>query len=171
MAELNQHDVESSKAQPSGAGRKSACCGMDMDYVRSINGILKGNQIGWTCLAFIMSWFCGLAALSILFAIAMCFGLVLTIVIFVAFAFSLKSKKIDFYLADFLVSIVATVVYFALSLPMLILSGGAPLFILAGIFGFLALAGFFVNILFSFKRWRSSGTRAASDNQPYDTNQ
>ncbi|XP_022094542.1 CKLF-like MARVEL transmembrane domain-containing protein 4 [Acanthaster planci] len=170
MADLNKHDMGSSQEQD-GSGRNRKC-GMDMSYVRSINGALKGNQIGWTFVAFILSCVCGPSILCILFDIILAISLILTVTIFVVFAFTLEKKisRINFYLTDFLNSIISVVVYFVFSLLMIILSGTAPVMIAAGVFGFLAVAGYFGNIWYSFKRWRSSRSRTSGNHQPYDPN-
>lgn len=140
-------------------------CGLDMSYVKSINGILKGKQIGWTLIAFILACVVGGGVAIVFFIIATLGALVCTIAIWFMFATHMYKKvtKLNWFLSDLVVSVCSTVLLFCIGIPVVISVN--PVAIAAGVFGFLGMASYAVGCWYSFKRWRESTKRQSSDSQ------
>ncbi|XP_038070249.1 CKLF-like MARVEL transmembrane domain-containing protein 7 [Patiria miniata] len=163
----DQETVESGGGS-SGAERK---CGMDMGYVKSINGVLKAKMMGWSLIAFILCLVSGVSIANIFFGVVIFCGLFLSIGLFIVFAYS-KDKditRINIYLFDFLVSILGTIAYFIVCLAS-VFNIAQPAMIAAAIFGFIAMLSFGASIWFNFQRWRQLKPRPPTSNQSYDAN-
>eukprot|EP00057_Strongylocentrotus_purpuratus_P000464 XP_001176938.1 PREDICTED: CKLF-like MARVEL transmembrane domain-containing protein 4 isoform X1 [Strongylocentrotus purpuratus] len=141
-------------------------CGLDMSYVKSINGILKAKQIGWSLLAFTLACIEGSGISIVFFIIATLCGWTTTFVIWFMFSSHTYKKvtRINWFLADLVVSLAACVLYVCIGIPVII-SPFCPLCIAAAVFGFIAVASYGLGLWYSFKRWRESKNRQSSDSQ------
>ncbi|XP_022094473.1 CKLF-like MARVEL transmembrane domain-containing protein 7 [Acanthaster planci] len=154
-----------------GDGQTERKCGMDMSYVKSINGVLKAKMMGWSLIAFILCIAAGPSITSIFFGVVIFCGLFLSVGLFIVFAFSKDRNitRINIYLFDFLVSVIGTIAYFIVCMAS-VFNILEPPMIAAAIFGFIAMVSFGASIWFNFKRWREFKPRASGTNETYDTN-
>ncbi|XP_072013292.1 uncharacterized protein [Amphiura filiformis] len=133
-------------------------CGLDMTYVRSRNGALKGSQLGWSFLAFfLMCIQMGISIGKVFFALFIFPTMLCVIVLFFAFATQLYEKKpqVPWFQADVGISAGATVVYPIMAI--IIITTGRPLLIASGIFAIVAAGlGFAPGTYYSYQRYRES---------------
>ncbi|XP_041454753.1 uncharacterized protein LOC129270994 [Lytechinus pictus] len=131
-------------------------CGLDMTYVKSINGILKAKQIGWSLLAFTLACIVGNGVAIVFFIIATLCGWTMTFVIWFMFASHTYKKvtRVNWFIADLLVSLGACVLYVAIGIPVLI-SPFSPVSIAAGVFGIIAALSYAVGSWSAFRAYRS----------------
>ncbi|XP_011673682.1 uncharacterized protein LOC752781 isoform X2 [Strongylocentrotus purpuratus] len=131
-------------------------CGLDMSYVKSINGILKAKQIGWSLLAFTLACIEGSGISIVFFIIATLCGWTTTFVIWFMFSSHTYKKvtRINWFLADLVVSLAACVLYVCIGIPVII-SPFCPLCIAAAVFGFIAAFSYGIGFWQAYRTYRS----------------
>ncbi|XP_033625873.1 uncharacterized protein LOC117289054 [Asterias rubens] len=165
MADMGAQEVGGASSGTESSERK---CGMEMSYVKTLNGLLMAKKIGWSLIAFFLCIFSGVSVTSILFGVVVFSGLMLCIMLFFVFAFG-KAKqitRINVYKFDFIVSFLGTIAYFIVSLWGLFSFN--PVLIAACVFGFIAMLSFGASVYLNFKRWRQNKSTTSSDNTAYN---
>ncbi|XP_071958679.1 proteolipid protein 2-like [Antedon mediterranea] len=148
-------------------------CTFDTEYVKSIRGILKLKEMGWSILIFILVCVGAATGVKGGFMIFVSISvLICTLIVFMMFLTHLHVKhklfNMDWYLMDVLLSISATLLYFIASLTVII-SPLKPVMIVAGVFGFIAMVVYGGGTYFAWIKWQDSKkrTRAPDYNPEY----
>lgn len=133
-------------------------CGVDMTYVMSINGLLKGKQLLWSFLAFLLMCIdFGITAGKVIYGLC-AFPLLLCIIV-LTFVFAThlytRAPQVPWFLADLGISAGAGA--FQLIFGIVFCTTFVPLQVAAGVFALIAaVTAFAPGTFYSYKRWRES---------------